>query len=91
MSLTHGSRVRSGPVPRRDGDRRGRPAAGARPGRVAAAPVVETWSNPRYGPYLDCPTFAVYGDWTVSHRLTTFFTADGPTRDIELVSSAAGS
>ena len=29
----------------------------------AAAPTVDTWSNPRYGPYLDCPSFTVYGDW----------------------------
>ena len=56
------------------------------PRASAAAPTVETWSNPRYGPYLDCPTFAVYGDWTVSHRLTTFFTNGGmPIRDIEVV------
>ena len=56
------------------------------PAASAAAPTVDTWSNPRYGPYLDCPTFTVFGDWTVSHRLTTFFTNDGvPTRDIEVV------
>ena len=56
------------------------------PGASAAAPVVETWENPRYGSYLDCPTFTVYGDWTVTHRLTTFFTNGGtPTRDIEVV------
>jgi hypothetical protein len=56
------------------------------PAASAAAPTVDTWSNPRYGPYLDCPTFAVFGDWTVSHRLTTFFTNAGtPIRDIEVV------
>ena len=56
------------------------------PAASAAAPTVDTWSNPRYGPYLDCPTFAVYGDWSVSHSLKTFYTNDGtPTRDIETV------
>lgn len=52
----------------------------------AASPTIDTWSNDRYGPYLDCPTFTVYGDWTVAHRLTIFYTNDGtPTRDIEIV------
>src|SRR6187200_3169935 len=56
------------------------------PAASAAAPTVDTWSNPRYGPYLDCPKLTVFGDWTVSHRLTTFFTNDGvPIRDIEIV------
>jgi hypothetical protein len=55
------------------------------PAASAASPTVDTWSNDRYGQYLDCPTFAVYGDWHITHRLTTFYTNDGtPTRDIEI-------
>ena len=56
------------------------------PGASAATPEIDTWTNPAYGPYLDCPTFTVYGDWTVAHRLTIFFANDGtPTRDIEAI------
>ena len=52
----------------------------------AAGPQVDTWSNDVNVPYVDCGSFAAHGVWTVSHRLTTWYAADGtPLRDHEIV------
>ena len=52
----------------------------------AAGPTVETWSNPVDVEYVDCGDFVAHGVWIVSHRLTTWYAADGtPLRDHEIV------
>ena len=84
MSLTDSSA--SVPVRPRLGGRGGRSAARAGAGRVGGRAHGPDLVEPALRAVPRLPDVHVYGDWTVSHRLTTYFTADGtPTRDIELV------
>jgi len=52
---------------------------------TASTPQVDTWTHHAVAPgYFDCNGQPITGDWETSHRLTTFFNADGtPQRDIE--------
>src|SRR5262245_4370003 len=60
---------------------------------IAAAPVaaVPPTTDPvvtihREGPFEDCPGFGTIGSWDVTHKLTTFYNADGVAiRDIERI------
>lgn len=53
---------------------------------AAFSPTVETWTNHREGPAGECAGFSITGTWDITHRLTTFYDADGTaTRDIEQV------
>lgn len=52
----------------------------------ATQPEVVSWTNHRDGPVLDCPGFAAFGAWDISHVLTLFKGADGtPASDIERI------
>ena len=56
---------------------------------AAATPTVDSWNVHVERSFLDCPGFSVVGVWDISHRLTTYFDAEGvATRDIEQVDFA---